>query len=102
MIERPSRRDRTRGTAYRLGVGHRNGARPANIVGAITGAGRLDGKAVGRIDIHDRHSIVEIIGDLPEADRRRIGVARIGGRPLGMEPDRAPRHRPGPRAHDGR
>ncbi|MCB0883045.1 MAG: DEAD/DEAH box helicase [Thermoleophilia bacterium] len=100
--ERPSRRDRTRGTAYRLGVGHRNGARPANIVGAITGAGRLDGKAVGRIDIHDRHSIVEIIGDLPEADRRRIGVARIGGRPLGMEPDRAPRHRPGPRAHDGR
>lgn len=90
---RPSRAGE-KGIPYRINIGRRHGVRPAAIVGAVTGAGRLDGSAVGRIDIHEDFTIVEMMGEINEATRKRIAVARIGGQRLHMEPD--PTHHGGP------
>ncbi len=77
-------RDTTRpsGKRYSIAVGHADGVRPAGIVGAITAEGGLQGRDLGRIDIFDNHSIVEIISELSPAAISRIGAARVSGREL--------------------
>ena len=47
---------------YRVEVGHAHGVKPGNIVGAIANEAGLESRFIGRIDIHDDHSIL----DLPE------------------------------------
>ena len=47
---------------YRVEVGHMHGVKPGNIVGAIANEAGLESRFIGRIDIHDDHSIL----DLPE------------------------------------
>jgi len=76
------------GRRYRVAVGHRDGVRPAGIVGAITGEGGVNGKDLGRIDIFDSFSTVEIAADLSPAALGRIANARVSGRTLRIEPDR--------------
>ncbi len=76
------------GRRYRIAVGHRDGVRPAGIVGAITGEGGVNGKDLGRIDIFDSFSTVEIAAELSAAALGRIGAARVSGRTLRIEPDR--------------
>ena len=53
------------GQRYRVAVGHTHGVRPGGIVGAITAEGGLNGKDLGRIDIYDTFSTVEIAGHSP-------------------------------------
>jgi ATP-dependent RNA helicase DeaD len=73
---------RPSGKRYSIAVGHADGVRPAGIVGAITAEGGLQGRDLGRIDIFDNHSIVEIVGELTPAAFTRIGAARVSGREL--------------------
>jgi len=47
---------------YRVEVGHVHGVKPGNIVGAIANEAGLDSKHIGRIEIGDEHSFI----DLPE------------------------------------
>ena len=89
---RTSARRAATGIRYRLAVGHTHGARPEAIVGALTGEGGLTGKDLGKIDIFASFSLVEISADLPAEAMRRIGAARVGGRPLRITPDEGPRH----------
>lgn len=81
------------GTRYRLAVGHTHGARPEHIVGAITKEGGLRGADLGKIDIFASFSLIEIAGDLTPETVRRIGGARVAGRPLRISVDRGPRRR---------
>jgi len=76
------------GRRYRVAVGHRDGVRPAGIVGAITGEGGVAGRDLGRIDIYDSFSTVEIAAELSPAALGRISQARVSGRTLQIEPDR--------------
>lgn len=55
-------------TSYRIEVGHQHGATPREIVGAIANESGLEGRYIGRIDIRDDHSMV----DLPEGMPREI------------------------------
>ncbi len=55
-------------TSYRIEVGHQHGATPREIVGAIANESGLEGRYIGRIDIRDDHSLV----DLPEGMPREI------------------------------
>ncbi len=73
---------RPSGKRYRIAVGHADGVRPAGIVGAITAEGGLQGRDLGRIDIYDNHSVVEIISELTPAAFSRIAAARVSGREL--------------------
>ncbi len=92
--ERGGRRRDPIGARYRVAVGHTHGVRPGGIVGAITAEGGLNGKDLGRIDIYDTFSTVEIAGQLSPAVVGRISAARVSGQSLRMELDSGD--------HDGR
>ncbi len=53
---------------FRIAVGRMHGVKPANIVGAIANEAGLESKHIGRIDIYDDFSTV----DLPEGMPRNI------------------------------
>jgi len=89
--ERARAARRAIGVRYRLGVGHEHGVRPEAIVGAITGEGGLRGADIGKIDIFGRFSLVEITADVDPEMARRIGAARVAGRPLRFQVDEGPR-----------
>ncbi|WP_418605215.1 DbpA RNA binding domain-containing protein [Georgenia sp. SUBG003] len=79
------------GTRYRVEVGHKDGVQPGAIVGAITGEGGLNGSDLGKIDIFPSFSLVEIAGEMTPETTRRIGAARVAGRPLRIRLDEGPR-----------
>ncbi|MEE6281101.1 DEAD/DEAH box helicase [Georgenia sp. MJ170] len=80
------------GTRYRVEVGHKDGVQPGAIVGAITGEGGLRGSDLGKIDIFPSFSLVEINNELSPDVARRIGAARVAGRPLKIRPDSGPKN----------
>ncbi len=47
---------------FRVEVGHAHGVKPGNLVGAIANEAGLDSKHIGRINIQDEYSLI----DLPE------------------------------------
>jgi len=95
--DRAGRRRDPAGPRYRVAVGHAHGVRPAGIVGAITAEGGLNGKDLGRIDIYDTFSTVEIAGTLSPAAFGRISAAKVSGQSLRIELDRdGDAHRFGP------
>jgi len=53
---------------FRLEVGKAHGVKPENIVGAIANEAGIDSQFIGRIEIHDTYSLV----DLPEGMPREI------------------------------
>jgi ATP-dependent RNA helicase DeaD len=53
---------------FRIEVGHVHGVQPANIVGAIANEADLESRYIGRIDIREDHSFV----DLPEGMPREV------------------------------
>ncbi len=62
-------RDRDSGlVSYRIEVGRRDGVAPREIVGAIANEAGIEGRFIGRIDIEDDYSLV----DLPEGMPREI------------------------------
>ena len=68
--ERPARRaksDEAKET-YRIEVGHVHNVKPGNIVGAIANEAELDSAHIGRIDIRDDHTLI----DLPEGMPKHI------------------------------
>jgi ATP-dependent RNA helicase DeaD len=74
-------------------------------VGAITNEGGLTGRDVGRIEMFDAFSFVEIAPVLTRDVMRRLAKARVAGHPLRFRPDareqaRPPRNpKPAPRPH---
>ncbi|HET6654712.1 MAG TPA: DEAD/DEAH box helicase, partial [Gammaproteobacteria bacterium] len=51
---------------YRVEVGHAHGVQPGNIVGAIANEAGLDSQYIGRIDIRDDHSFVDLPQGMPK------------------------------------
>jgi ATP-dependent RNA helicase DeaD len=101
-FQREPRRRRSDGPAgprYRVAVGRDHGVRPAGIVGAITGEGGIAGSDLGRIDIFDSYSTVEISAELSPAALRRISAATVSGQKLRMQLDHGPA--PAPRGSAG-
>lgn len=50
---------------YRIEVGHVNGVKPGNIVGAIANEAGIDAKHIGRIEIYDDFTMLDLPADLP-------------------------------------
>ncbi len=73
-----------------FGVGARDGVRPGDLVGAITGEANISGEKVGKIDIRDNLSIVEV--DSAVADRviRAVNGTTLKGRSVRVDYDRRP------------
>jgi len=51
---------------YRIEVGHNHNVKPANIVGAIANEAGLDSQYIGRIDIHDEYSLIDLPDGMPK------------------------------------
>ncbi len=72
-----------------VGVGSRDGIRPGDLVGAIAGEANIPGSAVGRIEIRDTFSIVEVQADAAEKVIRAVNGTTIKGRSVRVDYDRA-------------
>ncbi len=84
---KPERRGRLPGVAfepYRVEVGRAHGVEPGNLVGAIANVADLDRRYIGRIDIREEWSIVDLPVDMPDPVRRTLGKVWVSGRQLRM------------------
>ncbi|MET0549344.1 MAG: DEAD/DEAH box helicase [Xanthomonas sp.] len=69
---------------YRIEVGHQHGVKPANIVGAIANEAGLESKYIGRIDIHDDHSVLDLPADMPRELLTHLKKVWVSGQQLQM------------------
>lgn len=67
---------------FRIAVGHHHGVRPGQIVGAITGEAGLEGKHVGRIEIYEGFSTVDLPEGMPREIFEDLQRARVCGQQL--------------------
>ncbi|TKJ10328.1 DEAD/DEAH box helicase [Halomonas sp. 15WGF] len=88
-------------TRYRVSVGHKDGVKPGQLVGALANEGGIEGARIGRIDIRNAFSVVELPSGLPSTILAKMARARVAGRPLEISEDRAPDRAPRRRRDDG-
>lgn len=69
---------------YRVEVGHRHGVKPGNIVGAIANEAGLDGEHIGRIDIEEDYSLVDLPIGMPKDIFMELKKARVCGEALNI------------------
>ena len=67
---------------YRLEVGHQHEVMPGNIVGAIANEAGLDSQYIGRITIHDDHSLVDLPEDMPKDIFNDLKKTRVASQAL--------------------
>jgi ATP-dependent RNA helicase DeaD len=84
---------------YRLAVGHRHGAQPGSIVGAIANEARLHGSQINGVDIRADYTLVRLPANLPPAVIARLSKVRIRGTELDLQADAPARPRPKKAAH---
>ena len=91
---------------YRVEVGEAHGVRPANLVGAIANEAGLDSRYIGRIDIREDHSLVDLPQGMPRELLQHLKKVWVSGRMLRMRRadeadeaagERRPRKGPPPR-----
>jgi ATP-dependent RNA helicase DeaD len=78
---------RRRGVRYRIEVGHEHGVQPGNIVGAIANEAGIDAVHIGRIDIFDAYSTVELPEGMPSDVYQRLRKAWVCGQQLSISVD---------------
>lgn len=78
-----------------LSLGARDDAGPGDVLGAITGEAPVEGSQVGRIDIQDTHSIVEVDQRVAGSVIEAMNGITVKGRSLRVDYDR-------PRSEKGR
>jgi len=69
---------------FRLEVGHNHNIKPGNIVGAIANEAGIDSKFIGRINISDNHSLVDLPNDIPKDVFNSLKKVRVGGQQLNI------------------
>jgi ATP-dependent RNA helicase DeaD len=72
--------------SYRVEVGRSHGVRPSNLVGAIANEINLDSKYIGRIEIHDEYSVIDLPVGLPRDLQAILRRVRVAGQPLDIRP----------------
>lgn len=80
--ERPARAPEENMQRYRVEVGHRDRVKPGNLVGAIAGETGLQGRMIGRIQIFDNHSLVDLPKGMPEDVFSSLKSLRVMNREL--------------------
>ena len=70
--------------AYRIEIGRKQAVAPGHIVGAIINESGLDNAQIGRIDIRDAYTLLELPGDLPEETLAHLKTVAIGQNRLGL------------------
>ena len=79
---RPRRGPEAGMQTYRIEVGHQHGVKPANIVGAIANEAEMDSQHIGRIEIFDDHSLVDLPEGMPKEIYRALQKVWVAGQQL--------------------
>jgi ATP-dependent RNA helicase DeaD len=74
---------------YRIEVGWRDRVKPGNIVGAIANEAGLNGRSIGRIQIFDAHSLVDLPKGMPEEVFQGLRRLKVMNRELQISRVRA-------------
>jgi ATP-dependent RNA helicase DeaD len=83
---------------YRVEVGRMHGVQPGNLVGAIANEAGVSSAHIGRIEIFDDHSTIELPVGMPKEIFKLLKKVWVAGRPLDISRlDDAQRDRRGPR-----
>lgn len=69
---------------FRIEVGYQHGVQPGNIVGAIANEADLESKFIGRIDIRDDYSLVDLPEGMPRELLEHLKKVRIAGQAIRM------------------
>ena len=67
---------------YRVEVGHAHRVKPGNIVGAIANEAGISGSHIGRVEIRDEYSLVDLPAGMPKHIFKKLQRVRIGAREL--------------------
>jgi ATP-dependent RNA helicase DeaD len=67
---------------FRLEVGSVHGIKPGNIVGAIANESGIEGVHIGRVDIREDHSYVDLPEGMPKQVFKDLQKVRVAGREL--------------------
>jgi len=67
---------------FRIEVGHDHGVKPGNIVGAIANEAGLDAKHIGRVDIREDHSFVDLPEGMPSDVFKLLKKVWVSGQQL--------------------
>jgi ATP-dependent RNA helicase DeaD len=70
---------------FRIEVGRDDGVKPGNIVGAIANEAGLEGRYIGRIDIRDDHTTLDLPAGMPREIFQHLKQTRVCGRPLAIK-----------------
>jgi len=87
--ERSETRDRDRAPEegmqrFRIEVGHDHKVKPGNIVGAIANEADIESKHIGRINIFDDYSLVDLPEGMPKALFKTLKKTRVMGQALNI------------------
>ncbi|WP_339733024.1 DEAD/DEAH box helicase [uncultured Gimesia sp.] len=69
---------------FRIQVGHSHGVKPGNIVGAIANEAELDSQHIGRINIFDDYSTVDLPEGMPRDIFQALKTVWVSGQQLGI------------------
>jgi ATP-dependent RNA helicase DeaD len=69
---------------FRIEVGSHHGIKPGNIVGAIANEAGIEGVHIGRVDIREDHSFVDLPEGMPNQIFKELQKVRVAGRELRM------------------
>jgi ATP-dependent RNA helicase DeaD len=72
---------------YRISVGHDHGVQPGNIVGAIANEAAIDSVHIGRIQIFDAYSTVDLPDGMPDETYEKLQKTWVCGQKLALRID---------------
>ena len=75
-----------------VSIGERDGVRIGDLLGAVTNEANVKGLQVGRIDVQESHSLIEVDGTVADRVIKALNGTSIRGRSLRVDYDRS--HRP--------
>jgi ATP-dependent RNA helicase DeaD len=75
---------------FRIEVGYDHGVKPGNIVGAIANEAQLEAKHIGRIEIFEDHSFVDLPQGMPVETMTHLKTVWCAGQQLRITPDGSP------------
>ena len=78
----PTEKQAVRTETFRIEVGSVHEIGPGNIVGAIANEAGLDGAYIGRVDVRDDHSFVDLPEGMPREIFKTLKKTRLAGREL--------------------
>jgi ATP-dependent RNA helicase DeaD len=84
--ERPSRPPEDNMERFRVEVGHRDRVKPGNLVGAIANEAGLQGRMIGRIQIFESHSLVDLPKGMPQDVFQSLKRLKVMNRELQIRP----------------